>query len=85
MNLFSGPASLRFRRLLETRSPYPIPEPRTEYFEGEFTTMKKEITDDAIYIQPSCVHRQPDMSDSDCLANVGGRDTNTSDGGNPRI
>ena len=33
--------SLRLIRLQETRRPDPIPEPRTEYFEGEFTTMKK--------------------------------------------
>ena len=76
--------SLRLIRLQETRRPDPIPEPRTEYFEGEFTTMKKEF-DDAIYVRPSSVHNQPDMSDSECLAYVWGRDTNISDGGNPRI
>ena len=56
--------SLRLRQLLKFRRPDPILEARTEYFEGEFTTMKKEI-DDAIYVRPSCVHNQPDMSDSD--------------------
>ena len=56
--------SSRIRRLLKTRRPDPIPDPRTEYFEGELTIMKKEI-DNAIYVRPSCVHNQPDMSDSD--------------------